>query len=29
MIVNSELSGVAPQTPVVLIGLGRPTAAEH
>ena len=26
MIVDSELSGVAPQTPVVLIGLGRPTA---
>src|SRR6202000_2471792 len=27
-IVDSELSGVAPATPVVLIGLGRPTLAE-
>ncbi len=29
MIVDSELSGVPRQTPMVLIGLGRPTAAEH
>jgi hypothetical protein len=27
-IVDSELSGVPPQTPLVLIGLGRPTLAE-
>jgi N-methylhydantoinase A len=28
-IVDSELSGVAPGTPLVLIGLGRPTLAEQ
>jgi hypothetical protein len=27
-IVDSELSGVAPGTPLVLIGLGRPMSAE-
>ncbi len=27
-IVNSELSGVPPGTPLVLIGLGRPTPSE-
>ena len=27
-IVDSELSGVAPGTPLVLIGLGRPTPTE-
>ncbi len=28
-IINSELSGAAPATPLVLIGLGRPTSAEQ
>ena len=27
-IVDSELSGVSPETPLVLIGLGRPTSTE-